>query len=133
MDRSDARQRAAPTHHEQSHLVFGHGLQVGNAERLGEAGAAGEGLRRLHRGGEAVQPGPLAGAPHGRAGLRRAVPEVGRRRGPAQELVQVEPHGQGGQALHVGAVHQLLAAHHVGLEVEEKTGKTSATIERCDE
>jgi len=115
-------------HHEQSHLVFGDGLQVGNAERLGEGGASSEGLRRLHRGREAVQPRPLAGAPHGRAGLWRAVAEVGWRGGTAQELVQVEPHGQRGQALHVGAVDQLLATHHVGLEGEEPKETSTAGV-----
>lgn len=38
----------------------------------------------------------------------------------AQELVQVEAHGQGGQALHVGAVDQLLPTDHMRLEAEEQ-------------
>lgn len=105
-------------HHQQDHLVLGHRLQVGNGERLWEGGAAGQRLRRLHRSGEAVQPRPLAGAPHGRAGLGRAVAQAGRHGGPTQQLVQVETHGQGGQALHVGAVDQLLTANHVRLQEE---------------
>ena len=40
-------------------------------------------------------------------------------------MVQVETHGQGGQALHVGAVDQLLPADNVGLEGDDKA--TSAT------
>lgn len=45
-------------------------------------------------------------------------------RGPTQELVQVETHGQGGEALHVGAVDELLATNDVGLEEEETSAPT---------
>lgn len=44
--------------------------------------------------------------------------EAGRHGGPTQQLVQVETHGQGGQALHVRAVDQLLTANHVRLQEE---------------
>lgn len=45
-------------------------------------------------------------------------------RGPTQELVQVKTHGQGGEALHVGAVDELLATDHVGLEEKETSAPT---------
>lgn len=49
----------------------------------------------------------------------------GRRHGGAtQELVQVETHSQGGEALHVGAVDELLATYDVGLEETETSGTT---------
>lgn len=117
---SNSESSSSLPHQEQSHLVFGHRLQVGNSERLGEGGASSEGLRRLDRCREAVQPGPLAGTPDGGARLWRAVSEVRRHRGATQEQVQVETHSQGGEALHVGAVDELLATHNVGLQVEKK-------------
>lgn len=100
-------------HHQQSQLVFGHWFQVRHREGLGEGGASSEGLCRFYGGGEAVQPRPLAGAPA--AGLWRTILEVRRHGGATQVLVQVEPHGQGGEALHVGAVDQLLPTDHVRL------------------
>lgn len=107
---------AAASHHHQSHLLLGHRLQVRNAEGVRERGAAGEGLGRLDGGGEAVEPRPLAGAPDGRTGLRRTAAEVGRGGRAAQELVQMEANRQRRQALHVGAVDQLLATNHVRLQ-----------------
>lgn len=37
----------------------------------------------------------------------------------AQELVEVKAHRKRGQALHVGAVDELVSANHVGLEGRE--------------
>lgn len=39
-------------------------------------------------------------------------------------MVQVETHGQGGEALHVGAVDELLTTDYVGLEEEETSAPT---------
>lgn len=44
-----------------------------------------------------------------------------RNRGATQELVQVKAHGQGGEALHVGAVDELLPTHNMGLEGGEES------------
>lgn len=107
-------------HHEQSHFIFGHRLQIRNREGLREGGTSSKGLRRLDSCREAVQPRPLAGAPDGGARLWWAVSEVRRHRGATQELVQVETHCQGGKALHVGTVDELFPTHNVGLEVEKK-------------
>lgn len=121
---NDSSNRSSLPHHEQSHLISGHRLQIRNRERLREGGATSQGLCCLHCRGEAVQPGPLAGAPDSGAGLWRAVTEGRWHRGPTQELVQVETHGQGGEALHVGAVDELLATNDVGLEEEETSAPT---------
>ncbi len=115
-------------HHEQSHFIFGHRLQVGNRERLGEGGASSEGLGRLDCCGEAVQPRPLAGTPHSCTRLWWAVAERRRHRGAAQELVQVETHSQGGEALHVGTVDELLPTYNVRLEGERNRNISSVLI-----
>lgn len=53
----------------------------------------------------------------------------GRRHGgAAEELVQVETDSKGGQALHVGAVDELLAANYVRLE-----GKKKKTISKHED
>lgn len=53
----------------------------------------------------------------------------GRRHGGAtEELVQVETDSKGGQALHVGAVDELLAANYVRLE-----GKKKKTISKHED
>lgn len=113
---------AAASHHHQSHLLFGNRLQVRDTEGVRESGSSGQGLGRLDGGGEAVQPRPLGGAPHGGAGLRRTASEVGRAGRAVQELVKVETYGERRQALHVGAVDELLAAHHMRLEKAETGG-----------
>lgn len=48
--------------------------------------------------------------------------------GAAEELVQVETDSKGGQALHVGAVDELLAANYVRLE-----GKKKKTISKHED
>lgn len=48
-----------------------------------------------------------------------------RHRGATQELVQVETHSQGGEALHVRAVDELLPTDDMGLEEEKETSATS--------
>lgn len=123
--RAAGQSAAAAPHHHQSHVLLGHRLQVRNAEGVRERGAAGEGLGRLDGGGEAVEPRPLAGAPDGGAGLRRAAAEVGRGGRAAQDLVQVEADRQRRQALHVGAVDELLATNHVRLQGNQSRKSTS--------
>lgn len=74
-------------HHDKSHFILGHGLQVGHREGFGEAGASSQRLGRLHRGREAVQPGPLAGTPGSGSGLGGTVSQSGRHGGATQEVV----------------------------------------------
>lgn len=107
-------------HQEQSHFIFRHGFQVRNREGLGEGCTSSKSLCRLYCGGETVQPCPLAGAPYSDARLRWAVSKVGRHRGTAQKLVQMETYSQRGKALHVRAVDKLLPTYNMGLEVESK-------------
>lgn len=52
-----------------------------------------------------------------------------RHRGATQEVVQVETHSKGGEALHVGAVDELLPAYNVRLQIgEERTTSVMTKI-----
>lgn len=101
-------------YHQESKLIFWNRLQVWDSEGLWELSTLGQGFSSFYGSGEALKPGPFHGVP-GR-GVREAALMVRGHRGVAEQLVQVQPHGQRCQALHVGTVNQLVSTHHMGLQ-----------------